>query len=142
MTSIREVLRSMGTEAIDVNFDFEVALGGKPSQLKGKVALNPAKPTQFDVSFKAGELDLSAIPAFNSQRRPQHQHLQNQHLQRPAQIRLPLKQSIPSHHPARLQLLHVPPSASLAIPHCRSITCPMAMAHLMLILLSSYSPAK
>ena len=66
MTSIREVLRSMGTEAIDVNFDFEVALGGKPSQFKGKAALNPAKPTQFDVSFKADELDLSAIPAFTS----------------------------------------------------------------------------
>ena len=66
MTSIREVLRSVGTEAIDVNFDFEVALGGKPTQLKGRTALNPAKPTQFDLSFKAGELDLSAIPAFNS----------------------------------------------------------------------------
>jgi AsmA family protein len=65
MTSIREVLRSIGTEAIDVNFDFEVAMGGKPSQLKGKAALNPAKPTQFDVSFKADELDLSAMPAFN-----------------------------------------------------------------------------
>ena len=64
MTSIREVLRSMGTEAIDVNFDFEVALGGKPSQLKGKVALNPVKPTQFDVSFKASDLDLSILPAF------------------------------------------------------------------------------
>ena len=70
MTSIREVLRSMGTEAIDVHFDFEVALGGKPSQLKGKAALNPAKPTQFDVSFKADELDLSAIPAFNSPASP------------------------------------------------------------------------
>ncbi len=70
MTSIREVLRSMGTEAIDVNFDFEVALGGKPSQLKGKAALNPAKPTQFDVSFKADELDLSAIPAFSSPASP------------------------------------------------------------------------
>jgi AsmA family protein len=70
MTSIREVLRSMGTEAIDVNFDFEVTLGGKASQLKGKAALNPAKPTQFDVSFKAGELDLSAIPAFNSPASP------------------------------------------------------------------------
>jgi AsmA family protein len=70
MTSIREVLRSIGTEAIDVNFDFEVTLGGKPSQLKGKAALNPAKPTQFDVSFKAGELDLSAIPAFNSPASP------------------------------------------------------------------------
>jgi AsmA family protein len=70
MTSIREVMRSMGTEAIDVNFDFEVALGGKPSQLKGKAALNPSKPTQFDVSFKAGELDLSAIPAFNSPASP------------------------------------------------------------------------
>ena len=70
MTSIREVLRSMGTEVIDVHFDFEVALGGKPSQLKGKAALNPAKPTQFDVSFKAGELDLSAIPAFNSPASP------------------------------------------------------------------------
>jgi uncharacterized protein involved in outer membrane biogenesis len=65
MTSIREVLRSIGTEAIDVNFDFEVTLGGKASQLKGKAALNPAKPTQFDVSFKADELDLSAIPAFS-----------------------------------------------------------------------------
>ena len=70
MTSIREVLRSMGTEAIDVHFDFEVALGGKPSQLKGKAALNPSKPSQFDVSFKAGELDLSAIPAFNSPASP------------------------------------------------------------------------
>jgi AsmA family protein len=70
MTSIREVLRSMGTEAIDVNFDFEVALGGKPSQLKGKAALNPAKPAQFDVSFKADELDLSAIPALNSAASP------------------------------------------------------------------------
>jgi uncharacterized protein involved in outer membrane biogenesis len=66
MTSIREVMRSIGTEAIDVNFDFEVALGGKPTQLKGTAALNPSKPTQFDLSFKAGELDLSAIPAFNS----------------------------------------------------------------------------
>ena len=63
MTSIREVLRSMGTEAIDVNFDFEVALGGKPTQLKGMAALNPNKPSQFDLSFKAGELDLSAWPA-------------------------------------------------------------------------------
>ncbi len=70
MTSIREVLRSMGTEAIDAHFDFEVALGGKPSQLKGKAALNPSKPSQFDVSFKAGELDLSAIPAFNSPATP------------------------------------------------------------------------
>ena len=70
MTSIREVMRSMGTEAIDVNFDFEVALGGKPSQLKGKAALNPSKPTQFDVSFKAGELDLSAIPALSSPASP------------------------------------------------------------------------
>ena len=70
MTSIREVLRSMGTEVIDVHFDFEVALGGKPSQLKGKAALNPSKPSQFDVSFKAGELDLSAIPAFNSPASP------------------------------------------------------------------------
>jgi uncharacterized protein involved in outer membrane biogenesis len=70
MTSVREVLRSMGAEAIDVNFDFEVALGGKPSQLKGKAALNPAKPAQFDVSFKASELDLSAIPAFNSHASP------------------------------------------------------------------------
>jgi uncharacterized protein involved in outer membrane biogenesis len=66
MTSIREVLRSMGTEVIDVHFDFEVALGGKPTQLKGKAALNPSKPSQFDLSFKAGELDLSAIPAFTS----------------------------------------------------------------------------
>jgi AsmA family protein len=70
MTSIREVMRSMGTEAIDVNFDFELALGGKPLQLKGKAALDPSKPSQFDVSFKAGELDLSAIPAFNSPASP------------------------------------------------------------------------
>ncbi len=70
MTSIREALRSIGTEAIDVNFDFEVTLGGKASQLKGKAALNPAKPTQFDVSFKADELDLSAIPAFSSPASP------------------------------------------------------------------------
>jgi uncharacterized protein involved in outer membrane biogenesis len=70
MTSIREVLRSIGTEVIDVHFDFEVALGGKPSQLKGKAALNPSKPSQFDVSFKAGELDLSAIQAFNSPASP------------------------------------------------------------------------
>ena len=66
MTSIRELIRSIGTEAIDVNFDFEVALGGKPTQLKGTAALNPSKPSQFDVSFKASELDLSAIPAFAS----------------------------------------------------------------------------
>jgi hypothetical protein len=70
MTSIGDVMRSIGTEAIDVKFDFEVALGGKPSQLKGKAALNPSKPTQFDVSFKAGELDLSAISAFNSPASP------------------------------------------------------------------------
>jgi AsmA family protein len=70
MTSIREVMRSIGTEAIDVNFDFEVALGGKPLQLKGKAALDPSKSSQFDVSFKAGELDLSAIPAFNSPASP------------------------------------------------------------------------
>jgi AsmA family protein len=70
MTSIREVLRSIGTAAIDVNFDFEVALGGKPTQLKGTAALNPSKPSQFDVSFKASELDLSAIPAFNSPASP------------------------------------------------------------------------
>ena len=66
MTSIREVMRSIGAEAIDVHFDFEVALGGKPTQLKGTAALNPSKPSQFDVSFKASELDLSAIPAFAS----------------------------------------------------------------------------
>jgi len=66
MTSIREVMRSIGTEAIDVNVDFEVVLGSKPAQLKGTVALNPSKPSRFDLSFKAGELDLSAIPAFNS----------------------------------------------------------------------------
>jgi len=66
MTSIREVMRSIGTEAIDVNFDFEVALGGKPTQLKGVVALNPSKPSRFDLSLKAGELDLSALPAFTS----------------------------------------------------------------------------
>jgi hypothetical protein len=70
MTSIREVLRSIGTEAIDVNFDFEVALGGKPTQLKGKAALNPSKPSQFDVSFKAGELDLSVLPAFTTPSSP------------------------------------------------------------------------
>jgi hypothetical protein len=72
MTSIREVLRSMGTEAIDINFDFEVALGGKPTQLKGTAALNPSKPSQFDLSFKAGELDLSAIPAFTSPASPKN----------------------------------------------------------------------
>ena len=66
MTSIREVMRNMGAEAIDVHFDFEVALGGKPTQLKGTAALNPNKPSQLDLSFKAGELDLSAIPAFTS----------------------------------------------------------------------------
>jgi uncharacterized protein involved in outer membrane biogenesis len=65
MTSIREILHSIGTEAIDVNVDFEVVLGSKPAQLKGVVALNPSKPSRFDLSFKAGELDLSAIPAFN-----------------------------------------------------------------------------
>jgi uncharacterized protein involved in outer membrane biogenesis len=70
MTSIREVMRSIGTEAIDVHFDFEVALGGKPTQLKGRAALNPGKPSQFDLSFKAGELDLSAIPAFASSKKP------------------------------------------------------------------------
>ena len=70
MTSIRDVLGSIGTEAIDVNFDFEVALSGKPTQLKGAVALNPSKPSQFDLSFKAGELDLSAIPAFTSPASP------------------------------------------------------------------------
>jgi AsmA family protein len=70
MTSIREVLRSIGTAAIDVNFDFEVALSGKPTQLKGTASLNPSKPSQFDVSFKASELDLSAIPAFNSPASP------------------------------------------------------------------------
>ena len=70
MTSIREVMRSIGTEAIDVHFDFEVALGGKPAQLKGTAALNPSKPSQFDLSFKAGELDLSAIPAFVSPSSP------------------------------------------------------------------------
>jgi AsmA family protein len=70
MTSIREVLRSIGTEAIDVNVDFEVTLGGKPTQLKGVVALNPSKPSRFDLSLKAGELDLSALPAFTSRASP------------------------------------------------------------------------
>ncbi len=70
MTSIREVMRSIGTEAIDIHFDFEVALGGKPAQLKGMAALNPSKPSQFDLSFKAGELDLSAIPVFTSDTSP------------------------------------------------------------------------
>jgi uncharacterized protein involved in outer membrane biogenesis len=70
MTSIREVMRSMGTEAIDVHFAFEVALGGKPTQLKGTAALNPNKPSQFDLSFKASELDLSAIPVFASPSSP------------------------------------------------------------------------
>jgi uncharacterized protein involved in outer membrane biogenesis len=70
MTSIREILRNMGTEAIDVNFDFEVTLGSKPTQLKGKARLDPSKPSQFDLSFKADELDLSAIPAFNSPTSP------------------------------------------------------------------------
>jgi uncharacterized protein involved in outer membrane biogenesis len=70
MTSIREILHSIGTEAIDVNVDFEVVLGSKPAQLKGTVALNPSKPSRFDLSFKAGELDLSAIPAFTSRASP------------------------------------------------------------------------
>ena len=70
MTSIQKVLRSIGTEAIDVNIDFEVALGGKPTQLKGTAALNPSKPSQFEFSLKAGELDLSAIPAFSSHTSP------------------------------------------------------------------------
>ena len=70
MTSIREVMRSMGTKAIDVHFDFEVALGGKPAQLTGTVALDPVKPSQLDLSFKASELDLSAIPAFTSPSSP------------------------------------------------------------------------
>jgi AsmA family protein len=70
MTSIREVMRSLGTEAIDIDFDFEVALGSKPTQLKGKATLDPSKPSQFDLSFKADELDLSAIPAFNSPASP------------------------------------------------------------------------
>ena len=70
MTSIREVMRSIGTASIDVNFDFEVALGGKPTQLKGKATLDPSKPSQFDLSFKADELDLSAIPGLNSAASP------------------------------------------------------------------------
>jgi AsmA family protein len=70
MTSIREVLRSIGTEVIDVNVDFEVTLGGKPTQLKGVVALNPSKPSRFNLSLKAGELDLSALPAFTSRASP------------------------------------------------------------------------
>jgi uncharacterized protein involved in outer membrane biogenesis len=80
MTSIREVMRSMGTEAIDVNFDFEVALGGKPTQLKGTAALNPSKPTQFDLSFKAGELDLSAMQHSTPLHCLQQQRLQSQYL--------------------------------------------------------------
>jgi uncharacterized protein involved in outer membrane biogenesis len=72
MTSIRKVMRSIGMEAIDINVDFEVALGGKPTQLKGTAALNPSKPSQFDFSLKAGELDLSAIPAFNSHASPKN----------------------------------------------------------------------
>ncbi len=70
MTSIREVMRSVGTEAIDIHFDFELALGGQPTQLKGTAALNPSKPSRFDLSFKAGELDLSALPAFTSPKSP------------------------------------------------------------------------
>jgi uncharacterized protein involved in outer membrane biogenesis len=78
MTSIREVLRSMGTEAIDVNFAFEVALGGKPSQIKGKAALNPAKPTQFDLKQMSSICRLYRHSA--PRHRLQHQDLQNQHL--------------------------------------------------------------
>lgn len=70
MTSIREVMRRIGTEAIDIHFDFEVALGGQPTQLKGTAALNPSKPSRFDLSFKAGELDLSALPASASLKSP------------------------------------------------------------------------
>jgi uncharacterized protein involved in outer membrane biogenesis len=64
MTSIREILQSIGSKAIDVAFDFEVGLNSKPAQLKGTVALDPIKPSQFTLSFKANELDLSALPAF------------------------------------------------------------------------------
>lgn len=64
MTSVREVLQSVGSKAIDVAFDFEVGLNSKPVQLKGTVALDPVKPSQFALSLKANELDLSALPAF------------------------------------------------------------------------------
>lgn len=70
MTSIREVLQSIGSKAIDVAFDFEVGLNSKPAQLKGTVALDPVKPSQFALSFKANELDLSALPAFASTAAP------------------------------------------------------------------------
>ena len=70
MTSIREVLQSIGSKAIDVAFDFEVALNSKPAQLKGTVVLDPVKPSQFALSFKANELDLSALPAFASTAAP------------------------------------------------------------------------
>lgn len=66
MTSLRKVLQSMGSEAMDVAFDFEVALNSKPAQFNGKVALNPTKPSQFDLVFKAKELDLSVLPLFAS----------------------------------------------------------------------------
>jgi AsmA family protein len=70
MTSIREILQSIGSKAIDVAFDFEVGLNSKPAQLKGTVALDPVKPSQFALSFKANELDLSALPAFASTAAP------------------------------------------------------------------------
>ena len=66
MTSVREVLQSVGSKAIDVAFDFEVSLNSKPVQLKGMVALDPVKPSQFALSLKANELDLSALPSFAS----------------------------------------------------------------------------
>ena len=64
MTSIRKILQSMGSEAMEVVFDFEVALNSKPVQFNGKVALNPTKPSQFDLALKAKELDLSVLPPF------------------------------------------------------------------------------
>lgn len=70
MTSLRKVLQSMGSEAMDVAFDFEVALNSKPAQFNGKVALNPTKPSQFDLVFKAKELDLSVLPLFASSTSP------------------------------------------------------------------------
>ena len=66
MTSIREVLQSIGSNPMDVKFDFEVGLNSKPAQLRGTVTLDPVKPSQFALSLKAKDLDLSALPSFAS----------------------------------------------------------------------------
>lgn len=60
MTSIREVLSRIGSDLTPIALDLEVVLNGKPSQLNGKIVLDPKKPSQFDFSFKSKELDFSA----------------------------------------------------------------------------------